>query len=261
MESLIEPLTRFLMLMIVPLNLGIFLVVLAVVVGLLRWRILARVLLAFGVSWVVLWSLPITSLTAGQWLEQRYEVDHSAISNADAMVVLGGHTAQNRLNWFVPLSDGDAVHRRVDTAFALFEHGKAPIIIVSGAAYEGDVSEAQGMAWQLRQLGVPESAILIEEQSHTTRENAVYTQQLMQQQGLDTLLVVTSALHMPRAMGVFKHLGVNAYAAPNPPQVVLPPGQSTWFAYLPNRLALASSRSIIKEYLGYWVYQWRGWIE
>src|SRR5690606_34234752 len=110
----------------------------------------------------------------------------------------------------------------------------------------------------LRQHQVPEQAILLEDSSDTTRENGFYTVQLLREHELSHVLLVTSALHMPRAMAVFRRLGVNATPAPVHPQIVRPrrPDYSIW---MPDLRALNASRSIIKEYVGLLVYWMRGW--
>src|SRR5690606_26825768 len=163
-----------------------------------------------GVAWSVLWSIPATSLLIGGSLEQRYPYHPpEQLPPAQAIVVLGGNTANNRDNWFEPY-DSLTARSRVDAAAALYHADKAPVVIVSGAALEGNVSEARIMSSALRQHQVPEQAILLEDSSDTTRENGFYTVQLLREHELSHVLLVTSALHMPRAMAVFRRLGVNA---------------------------------------------------
>src|SRR5690606_32839375 len=132
---------------------------------------------------------------------------------------------------------------------ALYKAGRAPLIIVSGAALEGDVSEAQIMAHALRQRDVPESAIIMESRSLTTYENAIYTAETLKEHHIHHILLVTPALHMPRAMAVSAKQGASAVAAPLAPQIVVPddPGFSFW---QPDMRSLAASRSIVKEYVG-----------
>lgn len=252
-------LSSYLTPLVIPLNLGIALVVLGVLMYIVRRRRLAVLLAAGGMAWVVFWSLPASSLWAGGHLEQLYPYKPpEALPTAEAIVVLGGSTAGNRLNWFEPY-DRNRTISRVDTAAQLYHAGRAPLVIVSGAALDGSVSEAQIMANSLRQQGVPESAIVQESRSLTTYENAVYTASLLNEKKLNHVLLVTSALHMPRAMGVFRKQQIDAVPAGSPPQIVVPddPAFSFW---QPNAHVLSASRSILKEYVGMLVYWLRGWL-
>lgn len=249
----------FLANLIVPLNLGIALLVIAVVLLMLRLRRLAAATVAFSVIWVLFWSLPASSLWAGGRLEQLYPYrPPDQTPTAQAIVVLGGSTANNRHNWFMPYQRERAV-ARVDTAAHLYQAGRAPLIFVSGAFLEGELSEAQVMANALHDQGIPERAVIIESESLTTRQNALYTARELRERNIHTVLVVTSALHMPRAMAAFRKQGFDPIAAPSPPQIVVPddPAFSFW---QPNWRTLQASRSIIKEYVGMLVYWVRGWI-
>ena len=58
----------------------------------------------------------------------------------------------------------------------------------------------------LRDLGVPDSAMLLETRSRNTRQNAEYSSQLLRAHKLHHVLLVTSALHMHRALGEFSAL-------------------------------------------------------
>ncbi len=245
--------------LIIPINLCIALIVAGVVLGLLRWRKTAAALVAAGLIWVLAWSLPATSLWLGGALEHRYPYqDPQQAPTADAIVVLGGNTANGRANWFLPY-DKDTAIMRVDTAADLYLAGRAPKVVLSGGALEGNVSEAQGMAHRMRQHGVPDSALVLENASRNTYENAALTEDTLRANEIKKVLLVTSALHMPRSMAAFSKQGVQAIAAPAPPQIVLPP-DSTLSPWLPDARTLDASRSIIKEYAGLLVYWLRGWV-
>src|SRR5690606_24922092 len=129
-------LSSFLTNFVIPLNLGIALLVLGVLSFVLRYRRVALFFAACGLSWVLFWSLPATSLWAGGHLEQLHPYrPPDQLPNAEAIVVLGGSTANNRLNWFESLDKTNTV-TRVDTAARLYHAGRAPVVIVSGAALD-----------------------------------------------------------------------------------------------------------------------------
>ncbi|WP_246828376.1 YdcF family protein [Ectothiorhodospira sp. PHS-1] len=144
----------------------------------------------------------------------------------------------------------------------LYHADRAPWVIVSGGSVpwrERERVEAHAMREFLVDLGVPASAVWLETDSATTRGNAVYTAQLLEDRGLERVLLVTSALHMERALATFRAAGVEAWPAPTDFEVEpLPADLLRW---LPDAQALADSTRGLKEYLGLWVYRWRGWAE
>lgn len=252
-------LSSFLTNLVLPLNLCIALLVIAALFFIVRWRKTAFFIATSALAWAIFWSLPASSLWAGGHLEQLYPYNRASnMPTAQAIVVLGGSTANNRPNWFEEYNS-ETTRSRVDTAATLYKAKRAPLVIVSGAALDGSVSEAQIMANTLAQLDVPADAVIQESRSFTTYENAIYTAEKLKQLRISEVLLVTSALHMPRAMAVFRKQGISAIAAPSAPQIVVPeePGFSFW---QPNARALTASRSIIKEYVGLLVYWLRGWV-
>ena len=110
------------------------------------------------------------------------------LEKVDAIVVVSG-------------GDNDA---RISKGVQLYKEGWAPILVFSGAAAEGDVSNAQAMATIAERDGVPEDAILIEEKSKTTAENATYTSDLLKQKKLQSFILVTSPYHQRRTYELFK---------------------------------------------------------
>ena len=109
-------------------------------------------------------------------------VDSGPVS-ADVIVVLGG-----------------GVHElRAERAAELFQRHAAPRIIITGA---GD-DEINRLI--LRQKGVPASAIEMENNSTTTRENAEFTIKLLRAENVRSVILVTSWYHARRALKTFEH--------------------------------------------------------
>ena len=100
--------------------------------------------------------------------------------------------------------------------------------------------------------------VLLEERSRNTYENALYTHQMLKEQGLNQVLLVTSASHMRRAVAVFRTQGVEVIAAPTDLRVSRK--GFTLYQLLPTVNGLEKSTIALKEYMGWWVYRLRGWI-
>jgi len=239
--------------MLFPPNVLVALVVLAVFLLLIKRRGSAMACLLAGLFWVLIWSLPITTIMAGGWLEHRFaQRPADQYPTAQAIVVLGGHIQGNRRNWFEPYEAANVVGRET-LAAELYEAGRAPLILLSGGALVGNISDTANMARNLQGAGIPTDAILQETQSQSTLENAVLTQETLRKRRINRILLVTSALHMPRAMAAFEHTNIAVTAAPLAPQIKLPENiiQNPWS---PDLHTLLASRSIIKEYAGLLVY-------
>lgn len=246
-------------LLLYPPGLCLILLALALVLVTFKLRITAAVLTTLGLGWVLAWSLPATSLYLGGILESQYPYRAAKdLPRADVIVVFGGNTQANRANWFEPYNRATAIDR-IDRAEALYLAGRAPRILLSGSALEGKVSEAQIVARLLRQRGIPDSALILENDSRNTYENARFSDIAMRSQKLKSALLVTSALHMPRALGSLEKRGILVTAAGGAPQIVLPANQppDPWW---PHMRSLDASRTIIKEYLGLLGYWLRGWL-
>jgi len=237
-------------------NVLVALVVLAVFLLLIRRRLTAIVCLLAGLCWVLMWSLPATTIAAGGWLENRFaQRSPEMYPRAQAIVVLGGHIQGNRRNWFEPYERANVIGRET-LAAALYQAERAPLVLLSGGALVGNISDTANMARNLEGAGVPAEAILQETESQSTLENAVLTQETLTKLNLDRILLVTSALHMPRAMAAFDHTQITVTAAPLPPQIVLN-NDLTKHPWSPDLHTLLASRSVIKEYAGLMVY-WLG---
>lgn len=130
----------------------------------------------------------------------------------DAGILLGGLTSfdQNRIGFFNGASD------RFIAASTLYKTGKIRKIIVSGGALKKNVPlEGDYLYKRLIDIGVATDDIIVENRSRTTFENAAFTKQMLDSLHLkEPLILVTSAVHVPRAERVFKKAGINVISFP-----------------------------------------------
>lgn len=245
--------------LLIPINLTACLLVVAVLFYLIKYSKTASCLIVFAISWVFLWSLPIVTLFFGSILESQHpQLNLELNKPIDAIVVLGGNTANSRGNWFLPANHDTAILRS-DKAIDLYKNNYSNLIIVSGASLDGGISEAGIMANKMKLLGIPEQNIIQENHSQTTHENAIFTGDILKKNNIQEFLLVTSALHMPRAFASFKKLGFTPIAAATSAQIQYP-NNDKFNKWLPHRRTLSASRTIIKEYMALFVYWLRGWI-
>ena len=231
---------------------------LGVIAGILLWRGRRRgggLLLVAALGWLWLWSTPAFSDWLRATLEQRNRpVLVSQTPGADAIVVLGGAVSAAAPPER-PYPDLGAATDRIWHAARLYQGGKAPWILVSGGnlSWNGiDRPEADVMSELLQQLGVPATAIQQESRSRTTRENRDNSLPLLRARGVRSILLVTSALHMPRALALFRATDLQVIPAPTDVEAIQRDNAHP-LRWLPDAQALADSSRAFKEYLGRWV--------
>jgi uncharacterized SAM-binding protein YcdF (DUF218 family) len=121
---------------------------------------------------------------------------------AGAIVVLGAPVGRGG----VP---GNALLRRIRHGVALYHAGAAPRLILCGGDTTGaGISEAAAMRAVALAAGVPDSAILLDERSASTFENARETAALLRAHGVADILLVTERFHLRRARLLFRLLGI-----------------------------------------------------
>ncbi len=191
----------------------------------------------------------------------------SELPNTEAIVVLGGSTKPALPpRPGVDLSEqGD----RVIYAAQLYRQKKAPFIILSGGRIEwsgGGSSESKDMATILTSIGVPAEVILEDPDSLNTYQNAVNVKKILQARNFHQVLLVTSAIHMPRSLMIFHRLGMDVIPAPTDFLVsyeeIKELGSSPKSALLnlvPDSQRLYEFTGALKEYVGILIYRLRGW--
>ncbi len=108
---------------------------------------------------------------------------------------------------------GPALRRRVAHGARLFHAGKAEQVIVTGGAIGSRPTEAEAMRALALKHGVPEERIIVEDKATRTLENALYTARIMEDRGWARALVVSDPFHLPRALFLFRRLGIAASGA------------------------------------------------
>ncbi|HUF39945.1 MAG TPA: YdcF family protein [Anaerolineales bacterium] len=222
-----------------------------------------------GVAVLVIWVLGNGWVASAlvRSLEWRY-LPQTDYASADAIVILGGATGPAEFPRVMP-EIGDEGDRLLYGA-ALYKQGLAPVIIVTGGSLpwtDTTGSPADDMRELLVLMGVPETAIMTEAFSTNTYENAVFTRALAEPLGIDRILLVTSALHMPRSVPLFENQGFVVSPAPADYNVTRGPRErpltETWpdlvISLFPNAGALSATAAVMKEYIGIGVYWLRGW--
>ena len=179
----------------------------------------------------------------------------------DIGILLGGYS------YFFPVQSGDRYAfnhsaNRLTETLELYHTGRIRKILLSGGSgriLTQERSEALEVAELLKRWRVPARDILIEPDSRNTRENAVYSQQLVAEtQPGARCLLITSAWHMPRAAACFRAVGMPVTPFPvdyRSERIRAHP--ESWL--LPDARGFDHWEKLIKEWVGYGVYWLRGY--
>lgn len=202
-------------------------------------------------------------------LEWRY-LPEGEIPNAAAIVVLGGGT--NPASAPRPMVETNSAGDRVLYAAKLYQAGKAPVILASGGSItwldNRPSTPAEEMGEILKLVGVPQEAIWLQTSSQNTYEDALYSAAMLKEKGIDRVILVTSAMHMPRSVALFEKQGIQVIPAPVDFAVTRQEARPLTWATLPSYLVdlLPSAGSLnlttnaLKEYIGMLAYWLRGWL-
>jgi uncharacterized SAM-binding protein YcdF (DUF218 family) len=166
---------------------------------------LRRVLAALSVV-LALWLLVVVGMAAAIYV---YGEDQHNTS-ADVIIVLGAGLRRNG-------SPGDALTRRSLWAAQLYHEGAAPAVLCTGGTGAGQRrSEADACRELLQSRDVPATAIYLEDSSHSTEENAIYSRRIADALGWQRAILVTDSYHMLRASWTFNQYGIDHARSPVP---------------------------------------------
>jgi uncharacterized SAM-binding protein YcdF (DUF218 family) len=195
-------------------------------------------------------------------LESQYPPPNP-VPEADCILILGGGIQSHIPPR--PTVEVDDAGDRVLYGAHLYRQGKAPVVLCTAGSSTALRPEAEDMAELLEMLGVPRGAIVKETKALNTRQHAQNLRSLFHDRGFKRILLVTSAMHMPRSMGVFKRGCPGIQFVPAPTDFWAPDSlPEPWHARLPG--FIPTSRNlydfcvVAHEYIGMAYYRLRGWI-
>ena len=202
------------------------------------WKRRAHRLLVAGAIGVVLLAcgLPFDPIAGA--LERRYPpIQASAIADGVQWIVVLGGGVQSRSGLSVSAVPSASSVARIAEGVRLQKAFPNSRLIFTGFAAGGVTSAAAaGQALALA-LGVDADHIRVEDQPRTTADEALRVREIV---GSDRVVLVTSALHMPRAMRLFRKAGVSPVPAPTDYRAQSArPGLLDWIVPSPQRIALA----------------------
>ena len=217
-----------------------------------RWR--------YGVLFLLLWSGCLSTPRIGNGLIGKLEAPYpvavvsGAPSGSPLIVVLTTGSIfkdGDRLRVQLGESGWERLHHGVE----LWRRIGGTLLFTGGPSGDGTSSVAAYMAARARAWGVPDAAITVETKSRSTYENLTFTRDLIAAHQGDTWLV-TSALHMRRALGVANKLGLRVQ--PYPCDHKWRP-MRYWYSWLPNAGGPDLFAQALYEIVGYRVYRFRGY--
>jgi uncharacterized SAM-binding protein YcdF (DUF218 family) len=178
-------------------------------------------------------------------------------ASRNAIVLLGGGTEYAHDGTLMPKRD---VFARIETSAALYAQCRqiaqtCDVIVSGGNPQRHTAPEADTyLPWLLRKQ-VPRADIVLENRSRTTYENARFVSDIVQQGHYDTLILVTSAYQMPRALLDFRRFGMQPYPAISNTRRIEP-------GLLPRYDNLVNAETALHELIGiaqFHVYRAIGW--
>jgi uncharacterized SAM-binding protein YcdF (DUF218 family) len=241
-----------------PSKLWLLLVTLGVLLLYSRQKNLGRSILSFAVVIVFLTVfLPVHTWVAGT-LETRFPRLTELPTNVDGIVVLGGAVDQLITARFGQASLNDGAERMTETVALARRYPTARVVFTGGTALTNASAnsprEADVARLLFENLGVEESRVVLESESRNTWENAVNTKALVNPQPNEVWLLVTSAQHMPRSIGIFRKVAWNVIPYPTDYRVI--PGKRQPNMGFPEKLQIIDSAA--KEWIGLVSYYFMG---
>src|SRR5262245_27359867 len=195
------------------------------------------------------WSRPFAPLAKGDVPPGRV-----------AIVVLGSgsYTAVDWNRNRIAVPDPIGLGRTLEAA-RIYSLVGAEWIVSSGGPAEADSSDypaAEAMRDTLLRLGVPAARLVMKGESRDTHEEALAVARILPTLSVDRVVLVTSPVHMRRAVATFRAAGVDVIPAPV--------REDTWrpgwrMKFLPSERGLYESSLVAHELLGYVYYRLRGW--
>ncbi len=266
-EMMFTFLSKFLPLFVYPIGFASLLIFLAMIFWKKRKATFFFILIAFLL--LFLGGNKYVAFSLAKSLEWKY-IPAELPARANAIVILGGAT-ESAL-YPRPEVELNSAADRLFHGAALYHEGKAPYVLLSGGDIDfltlSDISPAKDMASVMEMLGVPEDALWLQGESQNTYEDALYSCKMLKEKEAKTVILVTSAMHMPRSVAVFQKQGCDVIPSPTDFTITEAAWNNLWHSdfeefminLVPSYSNLSLTTKSLKEYIGWVTYRLKGWL-
>lgn len=241
-----------------PSNVLISLVVLGVLMGGTRWRRKGLVLAAIGGLGLAIAGFSPLGVWLARTLENRFPLQGQEMAAPTGILVLGGSIDQVTTAARGGQVTLAAAPSRITEAVALAHRYPSARLVFTGgsnALLRADaLGEAEAAAKLFVELGIARERITIENQSRNTYENAVLTKAMVTPRPGERWLLVTSAWHMPRSVGIFRRAGFAVVPYPTDFET-RNTERELWRPILPASRGLDLVDRMAREWLGLLAYR------
>ena len=241
-----------------PLSLVFFLGLVALLLILLRWRRAAIGLLSTALLVLFATLYTTTGSVLLQTLEARFPRPAADPANLACMIVLGGAFETEVTTARGGIELNQSADRFVEALRLALLHPQAKILVSGGdgslsGAYEGDAAASLRF---FSAFGLARDRLITEMTSRNTDENAQNSREVLVDNGLSDCLLITSAFHMPRAVGLFRKAGIETVPWPTDYRTS---GEATLGLDFTQPLSNSQlTTTAVREWLGLLVYRLTG---
>lgn len=242
----------------VPSNFLVFLVLAGAVLRASYWPRMGQRIVLGGVAALFVFGLTPVPVWLLMPLETRFTPYKDDGTPVDGVIVLGGSFETEPTDYYGQMALNEAGERIVAIAAVARRFPNARIVYSGGGS--GFVArrtpEATLVERTVAEMGVTPGRIIYERRSLNTYDNAVFSKEIAKPKPGERWLLVTSAFHMPRSVGVFRQAGWPVIAYPVDFRTGGPQDASRFFASI--SLGLTRTDIAIKEYIGLAAYRIAG---
>lgn len=199
-----------------PTNLALFVGALGVALSFTRYQKAGYRLSGGVILFLLLVGFSPISLLLALPLETRFPPLATDTPAPDGIIVLGGMLDERSSSRHNQPVLNDAAERLTEAVRLRRLYPHARLVFTGGsAALRGSLhTEAEHVQKFWNDLGVDQNGVIYEDRSRNTFENAIFTRDLVKPGPKERWLLVTSATHMPRSVGIFRKAGFNVIADP-----------------------------------------------
>ena len=138
-------------------------------------------------------------------IDRRSGLDDSA--PADVILVLGSAVWPNE-------QPSPSLRARTERAIELYQQGYAPYLLLSGGLGRYPPEEAEVMRRLAVEAGIPQEALILDKEAHSTWESMEKARDIMEQEGWQTAIIVSDPFHIERSLLMAGDAGFAAYGSP-----------------------------------------------